>query len=130
MNKGKQKLTTLYEACKSVKIGSIIKCPSCNTQHTKNAYNTIFCKTKGGSVCKDNYWNNVDPNKRNNKKRISPANARYYNNVILPNEAAKRGYPNVYEMLNAVDDTDSMSCYVEPCSCCGLKYEYCRCDLD
>ena len=130
MNIGKKKLMTLYEACKVAQIGSLITCPSCNTQHTKNAYNTVFCKTQSGTKCKDNYWNHVDKSKRDNRTRISPANARYYNSIILPREAAKRGYPTVDDMLNAVDDTDSMSCYVEPCSCCGLKYEYCRCDFD
>ena len=128
--KGKKNLLTKYEACKSAKVGSVIVCPSCNTQHTKNAYNTIFCKTKGGTVCKDKYWNTIDPNKRNNTTRISPANARYYNSVILPYEALKRGYPSVEEMRNAVDDSGAMSCIVEPCSCCGLRYEYCRCDYD
>lgn len=128
MNKSKQKLITLYEDCKKAKIGSTIICPSCNTQHTKNAYNTVFCKSKGSTKCKDNYWNNVTPSKRNNTTRISPANARYYNSVILPNEALKRGYPNVSEMLNDVDDTDSLSCTVLPCEWCGLKYQYCQCE--
>lgn len=128
MNKGKQKLLTKYEACKSAKIGSIIICPSCNTQHTKTAYNTVFCKTSGGTRCKDNYWNNVDSMKRNNTTRISPANSMRYNLIILPNAAAKRGYPTVSDMLNAVDDTDSMSCTVLPCEWCGLKYQYCRCE--
>lgn len=128
MNKGKKKLLAKYQACQSAKIGSDISCPSCNTTHKKNAYNTVFCKSKGGTKCKDNYWNNVDPSKRDNRTRISPANALYYNSIILPREAAKRGYPSVTEMLNAVDDTDSMSCTVLPCEWCGLKYEYCRCD--
>lgn len=128
MNNNKKKLITLYEDCKSAKIGSTIICPSCNTQHTKNAYNTVFCKTKGKTKCKDNYWNNVTPSKRNNTTRISPANARYYNSVILPNEALKRGYPNVTEMLNDVDDTDYLSCTVLPCEWCGLKYQYCQCE--
>ena len=128
MNIGKKKLMTLYEACKVAQIGSSITCPSCNTQHIKNAYNTVFCKTKSGTKCKDNYWNHVDKSKRDNRTRISPANARYYVGVILPTEAAKRGYPSVDEMLNDVDDTDSMSCNVLPCEWCGLKYQYCRCE--
>lgn len=128
MNKNKSKLIKLYEACKIAKIGDSISCPSCNTLHVKKAYNSIFCKTHGKRVCNDNYWNNVTPTKRNNTTRISPANARYYNHVILPNEALKRGYPSVSDMLNDVDDSDSLSCTVLPCEWCGLKYEYCRCD--
>lgn len=128
MNKKIQKLKTMYDDCKKAKIGTTIICPSCNTKHTKNAYNTVFCKSKNGTVCKDNYWNNVDPTKRNNKTRISPANRFYYNSIILPREAQKRGYPSVHEMLNDVDDTDSMSCTVLPCEWCGLKHEYCRCE--
>lgn len=128
MNKGKKKLLILYEACKTAKIGTNIVCPSCNTQHIKKAYNSVFCKSKGGTICKDNYWNNVTPNKRNNTTRISPANARYYNNVILPNEAFERGYPSVTEMLNDVDDSDSLSCTVLPCEWCGMRHEYCQCE--
>ncbi|MEN6291720.1 MAG: hypothetical protein ABFD07_06860 [Methanobacterium sp.] len=37
----------------------------------------VFCTTKKGTRCKDAYWNQVDPRKRNNTTRISPANARY-----------------------------------------------------
>lgn len=128
MNKGKKKLLAKYKACQSAKIGSDIVCPSCNTTHVKKAYNSVFCKSKGGTKCKDNYWNNVDPSKRDNRTRISPANALYYNSIVLPREAQKRGYPSVSEMLNDVDDTDSMSCVVLPCEWCGLKHNYCRCD--
>lgn len=88
----------------------------------------MFCKSKGGTKCKDNYWNNVDPSKRDNRTRISPMNAIRYNSIVLPREAQKRGYPSVSEMLNDVDDTDSMSCTVLPCEWCGLKHNYCRCD--
>lgn len=130
MNIGKKKLMILYEACKVAHIGSTITCPSCNAQHIKNTYNTVFCKTKSGTKCKDNYWNHVDKSKRDNRTRISPANARYYVGVILPTEAAKRGYPSVDAMLNAVDESDGMSVTVENCSCCQLKPEYCRCDFD
>ncbi len=128
MNKNKKLLVSKYDMCKQAKIGSDISCPSCNTTHVKKAYNTIFCKSKIGTQCKDNYWNNVTPSKRNNRTRISPANARYYNQVILPNEAFNRGFPTVSDMLNYVDDTDYLSCTVLPCKWCGLRYEFCRCD--
>lgn len=128
MNKSKKTLIAKYDACKSAKIGSSIVCPSCNTTHIKTAYNTVFCKSKGGTKCKDNYWNNVDESKRDNRTRISPANALYYNAIILPREAEKRGFPDVESMRNYVDEDDEMSCTVLPCEWCGLRHEYCRCD--
>lgn len=62
---------------KEAGVGTECKCPSCRTMFTKTNYQQAFCKTKGGTVCKDNYWNNVTPSKRNNKTRISPASAAY-----------------------------------------------------
>lgn len=77
MNTNKQSLIALRKKAIEAPIGSEIRCPSCGVMHTKKAYNTIFCKSKGGSICKDNYWNNVTPTKRNNTIRISPANAAF-----------------------------------------------------
>lgn len=128
MNKTKKKLITKYQACQSAKIGTDIVCPSCNTTHVKKAYNSVFCKSKGGTKCKDYYWNNVDPSKRDNRTRISPANALYYNSIILPTIARERGFPDVETMRNYIDEDDEMSCTVLPCEWCGLKHEYCRCD--
>lgn len=63
----------LYTIGKTASIGTVISCPGCGM--------TLVKKTKDhkyhGSVCKDAYWNNVDPRKRNNTTRISPASARY-----------------------------------------------------
>ena len=73
-----------YKTNKSAKIGEICYCPSCGQQFIKKHYQQAFCKTKGGTKCKDKYWNSVTPNKRNNTTRISPANARYYREVIEP----------------------------------------------
>lgn len=73
-----------YNENKLSKVGSLCKCPSCGTDFVKKHYQQVFCKSYGGTVCKDKYWNSITPNKRNNTTRISPANARYYNNVILP----------------------------------------------
>jgi len=53
------------------------KCPSCNTSFLKTNYQQAFCKTRTGTKCKDKYWNNVIPSKRNNTVRISPASARF-----------------------------------------------------
>ena len=60
-----------YNLNKSAKVGTLLKCPSCGTKFTKHSYQQVFCKTKGGTKCKDKYWNTTDPDKRNNKDRIS-----------------------------------------------------------
>lgn len=77
MNKGKKKLIEAKALCNDAKIGNEIVCPSCGTTHVKKSYQSVFCKSKGGTKCKDNFWNNVDPKKRNNRTRISPASARF-----------------------------------------------------
>lgn len=66
-----------YNKNKLLRVGDTCICPSCNTLFTKEHYQQVFCKTRGGTVCKDAYWNFVTPNKRNNKTRISPASAAY-----------------------------------------------------
>jgi hypothetical protein len=40
-------------------------------------YQQAFCKSRSGTKCKDKYWNTVDPNKRNNTTRISPASTKW-----------------------------------------------------
>jgi hypothetical protein len=78
----------------------------------------------------------VDNSKRNNVTRISPANAAYKENVILPQIAYERGFPDVETMRNYVDDFDGSwdahgAVTVENCFCCGLRAEYCQCpDID
>lgn len=71
------KITERYNINKSAKVGISCICPSCNTEFVKSNYQQAFCKSKKGTVCKDKYWNTVDPSKRNNTTRISPANARF-----------------------------------------------------
>jgi hypothetical protein len=78
------KIKERYRIAKQAKVGETVICPSCGTPFVKTHYQQAFCKTKGGTVCKDKYWNTVTPGKRNNTTRISPANAAYYENVILP----------------------------------------------
>ena len=80
------KIREAYKVAKSAEVGKKILCPSCGTLFIKEHYQQAFCKTRGGTVCKDKYWNTVDPKKRNNTTRISPANARYYKDVIEPNQ--------------------------------------------
>ena len=71
------KITTKYNAAKQAKVGQECTCPSCGTKFIKTNYQQAFCKSKGGTVCKDKYWNTVTPTKRNNTTRISPASAAY-----------------------------------------------------
>ena len=63
-----------YKKSKSAKVGDKCICPSCDAEFIKTNYQQAFCKTKSGTTCKDFYWNNVTPSKRNNTERISPAN--------------------------------------------------------
>lgn len=119
-----------YELNKSTKVGESCVCPSCGTSFKKENYQQAFCKSKKGTVCKDKYWNTVTPSKRNNKTRISPANANYYNNVILPNAAKELGFPDVETMRNHVDegfDEQGGNVQIENCHFCGLRHEYCEC---
>ena len=82
MNNNKKKLIEAKNLCNKAKIGEEIICPSCGTKHIKKVYQSVFCSSKGKTKCKDNYWNNVDPSKRCNTTRISPASASYMANRI------------------------------------------------
>ena len=79
------KLKQRYERNKKLKVGDACDCPSCGTTFTKEHYQQKFCKSKGGTICKDKYWNLVTPTKRNNTKRISPANAAFREKYIERN---------------------------------------------
>lgn len=79
------KIRERYRLNKEAKVRTEIICPSCGTTFIKHTPAQAFCTTKGGTVCKDKYWNTVIPTKRNNTTRISPANARYYEEFIEPN---------------------------------------------
>jgi hypothetical protein len=72
-----KKLKSDYNKSKAAKVGDVCSCPSCGTTFVKESYQQAFCKSKSGTQCKDYYWNNVTPEKRNNTTRISPANARW-----------------------------------------------------
>jgi len=80
MNTSKSILKKDYKVAKEAKVGDSVICPSCGSKFIKTSYQQAFCKTKRGTACKDNYWNNVTPNKRNNTTRISPASAAYMEN--------------------------------------------------
>lgn len=78
MNKQNIKfMKAVYETSKNASVGSVCQCPSCGTAFEKTHYQQAFCKTYGGTICKDKYWNNTTPSKRNNTTRISPANAAF-----------------------------------------------------
>ena len=98
------KLISMYNTAKSKNVGESCICPSCNSIFIKTNYQQVFCKSKTGTKCKDYYWNNVTPEKRNNTTRISPASARYMSN---PNRIT--GYTSEgYKIINgtAYDEFD------------------------
>lgn len=89
------KIKDRYKLNKESKVGDECICPSCNTSFNKTNYQQVFCKTKGGTKCKDKYWNTVTPSKRNNTTRISPASARW---LAKQNEFREANYdPHDYE---------------------------------
>lgn len=71
------KMRDRYSLNKKAKVGDECICPSCQTKFEKTNYQQAFCKSKGGTICKDKYWNTVDPKKYNNTTRISPASRRW-----------------------------------------------------
>ena len=77
MNKKIRK--NLYTLNKVCKVGAECNCPGCGEKFIKKTYSQAFCRTKNNTQCKDKYWNQVDPNKRNNKTRISPASQIWLN---------------------------------------------------
>ena len=71
------KIRARYKTNKGAKVGDECICPSCGTKFVKENYQQAFCKSKGGTICKDKYWNTVTPEKRCNRTRISPASAAF-----------------------------------------------------
>ena len=92
-------LKNLYCSAKASKVGDTIICPSCKTKFTKTHYQQAFCKTYGGSVCKDFYWNNVTPTKRNNTTRISPASQEYIDRSEEHTSELKSPSENAYAVF-------------------------------
>lgn len=54
----KQRITA-YIAAKKSKVGDVIACPGCFHHFKKKSYNQKFCRRKGGTVCKDRYYNKI-----------------------------------------------------------------------
>ena len=128
-----QYMKVVYQSNKKCSVGAICQCPSCGTSFVKSNYQQAFCKSKGGSVCKDNYWNNVTPSKRNNKNRISPASAFF----LLKNDTpVVVGYGDSQRAIDKEDRENNElnfegggqggNVYVERCEWC--KCINCRCD--
>lgn len=55
-----------YAQSKLANVGEQCKCPTCGSTFTKRTNRQAFCGTRGGTKCKDGYWNLVDERKRNN----------------------------------------------------------------
>lgn len=86
-----QKLKKAYIQSKSAKVGDQCTCPSCSTVFIKTNYQQAFCRKYKGTICKDYYWNNVTPNKRNNTTRISPASAAW-----MEQQQQDKDYRDIY----------------------------------
>ena len=98
-----KKLKQKYSIAKKAKVGEEVICPSCGTHFVKKYYHQAFCQTKGGTTCKDYYWNNVTPNKRNNTTRISPASAAWLATQEMKRENDIYSDYHPYEGLNDDD---------------------------
>ncbi len=89
-----------YYTNKSADIGDLCICPSCATDFRKKTYQQCFCKTKGGTICKDKYWNTIDPKKRCNTQRISPASTRWLNKK----REERDGRESIEDSMHPLDD--------------------------
>jgi hypothetical protein len=97
------KIQQRYTLNKSLKVGDNCICPSCGTEFVKGNYQQAFCKSKNGTICKDKYWNTVDPKKRCNTTRVSPASARYMAQQIEIRGSVKRRFTTEgYEIIHGV----------------------------
>lgn len=89
-----------YKKNKDEKIKMDCICPSCGTHFTKNTKAQVFCRTQSGTKCRDKYWNTIDPTKRNNRTRISPASNRW---LCLNYDRKTLREPNNDERFNPDD---------------------------
>jgi hypothetical protein len=91
---------------KAAKIGELLYCPSCGHPFIKKCHQQAFCQTKGGTICKDRYWNRADPRKRNNTTRISPANAAWMARREDERETNYRSIYSSFHPLEGLNDED------------------------
>jgi hypothetical protein len=102
-------MTKLYMIAKCAKVGEFIQCPACGRRFIKKTYNQIFCtnaKTKIRNNCKDRYWNNIDPKKRCNTTRISPASAAWMERQRENRESDYRSVYDSFHPLEGLNDED------------------------
>ncbi len=115
MGNGFKKLKTAYELAKNAKVGDGVYCPSCGSKFIKTNYQSAFCKTKDGTICKDKYWNTVTPTKRNNKTRISPASARNSRLWNMNNDAYEDVFTHRHDQDRDYDDDPSWDAHKDSC---------------
>ena len=60
-----------YKQNKKTNVGSNVNCVVCSKEMIKKRESYVFC----GLQCKDDFWNKIDPRKRNSK-RVSAVNRR------------------------------------------------------
>lgn len=97
------KIKEQYQLNKDSKVGQECTCPSCKTKFIKTNYQQAFCKSKKGTICKDKFWNTVDPKKRCNTTRISPSSARYIAKQMDIRGTVKRRFTSEgYEIIHGV----------------------------
>lgn len=53
-----------YKTAKAAKVGTTIHCGCCGFQFIKKHYQQVFCSNKGTNNCKDHYWNEVVPERK------------------------------------------------------------------
>jgi hypothetical protein len=110
------KIKQKYTAAKEAALGTECTCPSCGTKFIKTNPQQAFCKSKGGTICKDKYWNTVTPTKRNNTTRISPASAAYMARMARPDRVThytSEGYKVIGGI--AYNEFDNPVYDVDPC---------------
>lgn len=133
------KIKDRYKLNKISKVGDSCICPSCGKEFTKEHYQQVFCKSKGGTICKDKYWNTVTPEKRCNTSRISPASKAFMESDkgkrIINQKFFGEDAPNIYGSSGrisgitsegyrimdgvAYDEFDDAIYHVDICDCDG-----------
>jgi len=53
-----------YHDAEKAKVGTVIRCATCDMPFVKKSYQSKFCSNKGRQNCKDKFWNTVDEERR------------------------------------------------------------------
>ena len=53
-----------YKTTKAAKVGTMVACGCCNAKFIKRSYQQAFCSNRGANNCKDRYWNEMDPERK------------------------------------------------------------------